>query len=267
MKTTIQATAPLKGFPTEKTLKDLNPTRGMVITTSINVPPGDRSVLLQMEVGSFDDPQVWKGGKVLVDAAPIFERIAEEMGYDPKLLAAGEGETGVPEHSWNTYADADACPLLVRWEAGAARLLLCVGLPMLTGRIVFQPTREAYVILLGNQEASDIMKRVGLALEGLADGLKPCEAEVAVGNAADPEVLAAANLPAARRLFCTLPEVFEAGQVVEQARAANPRLEIMARAHSDEAVAHLESHGANPTVLGEREIALRMLEKAGAQPA
>jgi CPA2 family monovalent cation:H+ antiporter-2 len=61
--------------------------------------------------------------------------------------------------------------------------------------------------------------------------------------------------------------VFEAGQVVEQARAANPRLEIMARAHSDEAVAHLESHGANTTVLGEREIALRMLEKAGAQPA
>ncbi len=92
-------------------------------------------------------------------------------------------------------------------------------------------------------------------------------AEVVVGNAADPEVLVAANLPAARRLFCTLPEVFEAGQVVEQARAANPRIEIMARAHSDEAVAHLESHGANTTVLGEREIALRMLEKAGAQPA
>lgn len=92
-------------------------------------------------------------------------------------------------------------------------------------------------------------------------------AEVVVGNAADPEVLSAANLPAARRLFCTLPEVFEAGQVVEQARAANSRLEIMARAHSDEAVAHLESHGATTTVLGEREIALRMLEKAGAQPA
>lgn len=92
-------------------------------------------------------------------------------------------------------------------------------------------------------------------------------AEVVVGNAADPEVLSAANLAAARRLFCTLPEVFEAGQVVEQARAANARLEILARAHSEEAVAHLESHGATATVLGEREIALRMLEKAGAQPA
>ena len=100
-----------------------------------------------------------------------------------------------------------------------------------------------------------------------AEAARAAGAEVLVGNAADPDVLAAANLPAARRLFCTLPEAFEAGQVVEQARAANPRLEILARAHSDEAVAHLVSHGATVTVLGEREIALRMLEQAGARPA
>ena len=49
-------------------------------------------------------------------------------------------------------------------------------------------------------------------------------AEVVAGNAADPEVLRAANLPAARRLVVTIPEAFEAGQVVEQARAANPGL-------------------------------------------
>lgn len=182
MTTLIQATAPLKGFPTEKTLKDLQPTRGMVITTSIDVPPEDRSVLLEMEIGSDADPKAWQGGKVLVDPAPIFGRIATEMGYDLKLLAAGEGETGVDGHSWYNYADGDNCPILVRWEAGDARLLLCVGLPMLPGRLVLQPTREAYVILLGNAAAADLMKRVGLALEGLADGQKPCEADVAVGD-------------------------------------------------------------------------------------
>ncbi len=89
-------------------------------------------------------------------------------------------------------------------------------------------------------------------------------AEVIIGNAADPEVMSAANLPAARRLFCTIPEAFEAGQVVQQARALNPRLQILARAHSDEAVAHLMGLGADTTVLGEREIALRMMEQAGA---
>jgi CPA2 family monovalent cation:H+ antiporter-2 len=100
-----------------------------------------------------------------------------------------------------------------------------------------------------------------------AEAARAAGAEVVVGHAADPEVLAAANLRAARRLFCTLPDAFEAGQVVEQARAGNARLEIMARAHSDEAVAHLLGHGATTTVLGEREIALRMLEQAGAGPA
>jgi CPA2 family monovalent cation:H+ antiporter-2 len=86
-------------------------------------------------------------------------------------------------------------------------------------------------------------------------------AEVVTGNAADPEVLAAANLPAARRLFVTIPQAFEAGQVVQQARAANPALEIVARAHTDDEVDHLARLGADLTVMGEREIAHRMIER------
>ena len=84
--------------------------------------------------------------------------------------------------------------------------------------------------------------------------------EVVAGNAADPAVLRAANLPAARRLVVAIPEAFEAGQVVEQARAANPGLRIVARAHSEDAAAHLSRLGADLIVLGEREIALRVLE-------
>ena len=87
-------------------------------------------------------------------------------------------------------------------------------------------------------------------------------AEVFDGNAADPEILAAANLAGARRLFVTVPEAFEAGQVVEQARAVNPALEILARAHSDAAVAHLRELGATFVISGEHEIAERMLERA-----
>jgi CPA2 family monovalent cation:H+ antiporter-2 len=73
--------------------------------------------------------------------------------------------------------------------------------------------------------------------------------------------LAAANLKGARRLFVTVPEAFEAGQVVEQARAANPSLEILARAHSDAAVVYLKGLGATLVISGEREIAERMLER------
>jgi len=84
--------------------------------------------------------------------------------------------------------------------------------------------------------------------------------EVVAGNAADPAVLRAANLTAARRLVVAVPEAFEAGQVVEQARAANPGLRIVARAHSEDAAAHLSRLGADLVVLGEREIARCVLE-------
>jgi CPA2 family monovalent cation:H+ antiporter-2 len=109
-----------------------------------------------------------------------------------------------------------------------------------------------------------------VVIETSEDGIEKARrdgAEVFVGNAADPEILAEANLAKARRLFVTIPEAFEAGQVVEQARAINPLLEILARAHSDAAVEHLERLGANLVVLGEREIAERMLERADTNPA
>ncbi|WP_210207645.1 NAD-binding protein, partial [Rhodoplanes elegans] len=85
-------------------------------------------------------------------------------------------------------------------------------------------------------------------------------AEVLAGNAADPEVMAAANLPGARRLVLAIPNAFEAGQVVEQAKAANPAIEIIARAHSDAEVEHLESLGAAVVIMGEREIARGIVE-------
>ncbi|MET0274297.1 MAG: YbaL family putative K(+) efflux transporter [Phenylobacterium sp.] len=86
--------------------------------------------------------------------------------------------------------------------------------------------------------------------------------EALQGNAADGAVLGAAGLTAARRLIVAIPDSFEAGQVVEQARRANPRLEILARAHSDEEVAHLSGLGADEVVLGEHQIARALLAHA-----
>jgi len=89
-------------------------------------------------------------------------------------------------------------------------------------------------------------------------------AEVFTGNAAEPAIIAALNLAGARRLYVTIPEPFEAGQIVQQARAANPSLDILARAHSSATVEHFEKLGANLIVLGETEIAYRMLERGRA---
>jgi len=83
------------------------------------------------------------------------------------------------------------------------------------------------------------------------------------GNAARDDVLAATNLKEARLLFVAIPQAFEAGQIVQQARKANPELPIVARAHFDAEVQHLLAMGASRVVMGEREIALAMLDFAG----
>jgi CPA2 family monovalent cation:H+ antiporter-2 len=93
----------------------------------------------------------------------------------------------------------------------------------------------------------------------LAERLRARGANVISGNAADPEVLRAANLPVACCLLVAIPNAFEGGQVVEQARAANSTLPIFARAHSEEEIAHLTRHGASAVVMGEHEIAKAML--------
>ncbi len=84
------------------------------------------------------------------------------------------------------------------------------------------------------------------------------------GNAADPELATAANYSAARCLLVAIPDGFEGGQVVEQARMLNPKLPIIARAHSDEEIEHLKRHGATKVIMGEQLIAHAMIEDARA---
>ena len=83
--------------------------------------------------------------------------------------------------------------------------------------------------------------------------------EVIHGNAADPDILQAANIPGARCLLVAIPDAFEGGQVAAQARALNPVLPIIARSHSDEETEHLKKHGATKVIMGEHEIAIAML--------
>ncbi|GGE03665.1 sodium:proton antiporter [Polymorphobacter glacialis] len=57
-----------------------------------------------------------------------------------------------------------------------------------------------------------------------------------VGNASSAAMLTAAGITAARHLFVAIPGSFEAGQVVQQARAANPEIDIVARGMLDHAL-------------------------------
>ena len=76
------------------------------------------------------------------------------------------------------------------------------------------------------------------------------------------EVLLKAGLARATHLFVAVPSPFEAARIIEQARAANPKAEIIARAYTDADVELLKSMGASHALVGEDEIAKGMLARA-----
>ena len=144
------------------------------------------------------------------------------------------------------------------------------------------PTREPvpvthladHVVLVGYGRVGSVvgaaLKNAGVPLlvfeadEDIVESLRKQRIEAISGNAADPELTRAANYPAARCLLVAIPDGFEGGQVVEQARAVSTSLPIIARAHSEEEIEHLQRHGASKVIMGEHLIAHAMIEDARA---
>ncbi|CAM3732842.1 YbaL family putative K(+) efflux transporter [Rahnella victoriana] len=81
-----------------------------------------------------------------------------------------------------------------------------------------------------------------------------------LGNAANQEVMDLARLDCARWLLVTIPNGYEAGEIVASARTRRPNIEIIARAHYDDEVTYIMERGADRVVMGEREIANSMLD-------
>ena len=91
------------------------------------------------------------------------------------------------------------------------------------------------------------------------DELRNRGVRAVLGNAASEEVMNLAHLDCARFLLLTIPNGYEAGEIVAAAREKNPHIEIIARAHYDDEVDYITERGANEVVMGEREIANTML--------
>ncbi|CCW20314.1 putative Glutathione-regulated potassium-efflux system protein KefB [Sphingobium indicum BiD32] len=105
-----------------------------------------------------------------------------------------------------------------------------------------------------------------VVIEG--DGEKAEEAQAAGlsvvrGNALEDRHLIAAGVKEARHLLIAVPEGFEGGAIHEHAFRLNPQLAVIARAHSDAEVDYLEKLGVPHVVMGERELARRMLSLCG----
>ncbi len=91
-----------------------------------------------------------------------------------------------------------------------------------------------------------------------AERLRAAGEPVIYGNAAHPSVLAQAALPYARTLVVAVPDPVDARRIVTEARAQNPRLDIVVRAHSPTDAADFLRLGATEAVIAERELALEL---------
>jgi CPA2 family monovalent cation:H+ antiporter-2 len=167
-------------------------------------------------------------------------------------------------------------PLLFAWldrvlERGEQRRAEVAAAEIDAARKPIRSTRLAnHVVLVGHGRVGNaistalVPKGVPLFViednDGTVAELKKAGIESLSGNAASPSIIAAANLAEARCLLVAIPNAFEGGQVVQQARAINPKLLIIARAHSEAEIEHLEKHGADLVVMGEHEIAKAMLD-------
>lgn len=80
-----------------------------------------------------------------------------------------------------------------------------------------------------------------------------------LGNAANAEVMELARLECARWLLLTIPNGYEAGEIIAAARLKQPDLKIIACAHHDDEFTYISEHGADHVVMGEHEIAGSML--------
>ncbi len=86
--------------------------------------------------------------------------------------------------------------------------------------------------------------------------------QVVFDNAVEMAVLQACGLERALGLFVAIPNGYVAARIVEHARAHWPSLPIAARAHDQDRVEDIARHGATLVIMGEREIARRMLQFA-----
>ncbi len=124
------------------------------------------------------------------------------------------------------------------------------------GSLIGRALRDAKSPVLVIEDSDKVAARIRV------DGIEAID-----GNAARVDVLAAANPLGAKRIIIAIPNALEAGPIVTRAKAANPDIRVIARAHSDAEVDHLSGLGADLVIMGEREIARGMVEQVLGTPA
>ena len=145
-----------------------------------------------------------------------------------------------------------------------------VGLPPLPGEDPSGLRRHA--VILGYGRAGRSVARVlesrgfaWIAVDGdyaIARDARIAGAPVIYGEAGTPSVLDKASVATAHALVVAVPDALASQQAIAYALDRNPRVEVVARAHSDAEEAELRRIGASRVVVAERELSNELIRHA-----
>jgi len=164
--------------------------------------------------------------------------------------------------------------LLDRWQARQLALQPTVA----EAEEADGPSRDLHdhAIVIGygrvGSELAHVLRDKGVPVLVIDDNKEHVESAHAAGiaairgSAAADRVLAEAHPERAKIAVLAIPQPLEAGEALAKLRAINPGLTLLARAHSDAEVRHLLEHGADGTVMAERELAYSLAEMILATP-
>jgi CPA2 family monovalent cation:H+ antiporter-2 len=140
--------------------------------------------------------------------------------------------------------------------------------------VIAQPELAArrHAVILGYGRAGRAVARVLGAREfgwvaidgdyGLVRAARDAGAPIVFGDAGTPSVLDAAHIAEAHTLVAAIPDALACRQAVRYALSRNPRLEIVARAHSEAEEAELRRLGVARVVVAERELGRELVRHA-----
>ncbi|MBZ0235447.1 MAG: Kef family K(+) transporter [Deltaproteobacteria bacterium] len=167
------------------------------------------------------------------------DRAADWMSQRPRLVAALERDTGAIPISPPGLGDD-----------GPRDHAIVIGSGRVGGAIgdILQRLQYPFVTIDHSRERVLHLRERGV--------------NAVFGDAARPGVLAVARPDRAKLLVIATPDPYQASAIISRARAANPDIEILARAHGRDERAYLEKRGATVALVGEHELAFSLAHQA-----
>ncbi len=200
-------------------------------------------ILAELGIGLHLLPQQ---GRDLILAGAILS-----IAFNPLIFAAIDWLQPRLERRNTRHAPSNATAVEMTASTSLTGHAILIGYGSV-GRLVSQKLKTSGIPFVVIEDADDIAANLG------EDGI-----EAIVGNAAKPQTLEAANLASARCLIIAAPYGFETGEIVEQAKALNPAIKIIARADADAEAEHLTQLGADSVIMAASEIARGIIKVVG----